>query len=73
MTLQYTNKIAYYDLLSDKYGYSDVSQAPLSAGMMENIVYILHNQPLGTITFFNLETFEKTEIRGVNVNGLLDR
>ncbi len=73
MTLRDSDKVAYYDLMSDFSSYINVSSVPLSAGTMDNILFVLHDQPLGTITFLNLENFEKREVRGVYVDGLLDR
>lgn len=73
MTLRDSNKIAYYEFLSDNLDYKDISAVPVSAGLMQDNLYILHDQPLGTITFLNLNNFETTEVKGVVVNGLLDR
>ncbi len=73
MTLKDSSKIAYYDLISNSSSYVNVSSVPVTAGTMEDMLFILHEQPLGTITFLNLQNFEKREIKGVYVNGLLDR
>lgn len=63
MSLRDSNKIVYYDLISNTYGHINVSSVPITQGTMENTLYILHDQPSGTITFLNLETFEKTVLR----------
>lgn len=70
MTLKNTRRISYYNLSTGDTDGIKIGAVPFTAGLMKDMLFILHDQPLGTITFLNLENFEITEIKGVTISAI---
>jgi len=73
LTLKDSNKLVFYNLKTDESNYLKLSALPAVAGLGGKYLFVLHDQPIGLLTFIDTVDFHVTEIKGIVVYGLLDR
>jgi hypothetical protein len=73
LTLKDSNKLVFYNLKTDESNYLKLSALPAVAGLGGKYLFVLHDQPIGLLTFIDTVDFHVTEVKGIVVYGLLDR